>query len=295
MYRLRFLSIFSFIVGCSFCSLRAELPEPLLSRVILIDSSQPPTIEYICLQSRAFPPINLTGLKEENSLQDVVHISFEDNQSNLNNSYILSNVHYSKISSWILASHSPQVDFHPLRNEFFSEISDDLSEFLIIKQAEFSRQLAETSRLWEENNYSSQNNYLSLKSKEKKNAKTATNSSSSGEFGKFALYLFVGGGVCAIYSVLAPTGSSGAQGGPGKIVKARRKRWLKKIYQLGWIDQKRYQFLLKRLDNLPQWLGGIISKAQSSDMEDSRVDLSSRKSGESVVRTKDKSSDNTSL
>ena len=93
---------------------------------------------------------------------------------------------------------------------------------------------------------------------------------------------------------MAPAG--GSKKGDGKAEKielARRKRWLEKIRQKGCIDRTTYHFLLKKTDDLPAWLGGIKPPDQSTGTETS-VDLSKRKSGESVVITKDTSEDKTS-
>ena len=110
-------------------------------------------------------------------------------------------------------------------------------------------------------------------------------------------YLLIGGGICIIYSVLAPNGASKQTSSNEKIELARRKRWLEKVFERGWIDRPTYLFLLKKIETLPEWLGGIkpLKQTESEDYSsDTSVDLSKRKSGESVVKTKDTSLDNTS-
>jgi len=59
------------------------------------------------------------------------------------------------------------------------------------------------------------------------------------------------------------------------------------------MDRKKYLFLLKILEELPRWLGGPPDQSDTDEV-DSSVDLSKRKSGDSVVKTKETSSDNTS-
>jgi hypothetical protein len=118
-------------------------------------------------------------------------------------------------------------------------------------------------------------------------------------FTKFALYLIIGGGICIIYSVLSPSGGSKQIIHPTKKIElARRKRWLEKVFERGWIDRPTYHFLLKKIETLPEWLGGIKTLKQSNDKDYYpqilSVDLSKRKSGDSVVSTKETSSDKTS-
>jgi hypothetical protein len=115
-------------------------------------------------------------------------------------------------------------------------------------------------------------------------------------FTKFALYLIIGAGICVIYSVLSPSGVSKKTPSKTKIELARRKRWLEKVFERGWIDRPTYHFLLKKIETLPEWLGGIkpLKQTEEDYSSDTSVDLSKRKSGESVVKTKDTSLDNTS-
>lgn len=278
---------------CSHVMTAKDLPELIADRIIVINTAQAPTLEYIALSQN--PYSHDPNISEDKSMEDVFRISLDQNESSTHPKMYLSTRSNIQLFTWILENQAPQVDFHPLRNDFFSNISSDVSQFASFKQAQFSRQLAKMSRLWEENNYSMVGNVQKAFNTAKVPLPTVDTPKN---FGDYALYLIVGGSICAIYSVMAPSGSAKQGKGVGKIVKARRKRWLKKIYDLGWIDQTRYLFLLKKLETLPNWLGGIQLPDQSlsGDLaEETSVDLSKRKRGESVVSTKDTSSDNTSL
>ena len=95
---------------------------------------------------------------------------------------------------------------------------------------------------------------------------------------KFALYLLLTGGVFTIYSVMAPSGGSTDDNSKAKKIElARRKKWLENIRQKGWIDRTTYHFLLKKIDDLPAWLGGINPPDQSAETaegNETSVDLS---------------------
>jgi len=79
---------------------------------------------------------------------------------------------------------------------------------------------------------------------------------------------------------------------------ARRKRWLRKLLSSGKVDAKTYDFLLRQIDDLPRWIRAkefahldLPTAGADPELE---VALRRRKSGESVVKTKETSLERTS-
>ena len=104
-----------------------------------------------------------------------------------------------------------------------------------------------------------------------------------------ATYLLIGGVVCVFLNKYAKTTTESFSSDRKKIILARRKRWLKKIYALGLIEQSTYRKLLKRLEFLPSLVEalGLRDQSKSSSAKGMEKDLNSAKSGESVVKTND--------
>ena len=308
----------------------SEIPDVLKESVLLLEDETKPNLEFICLSNN----INSTAYKytylEQSPLEYVIRLNFDFNQSYNSMDYLLSSVKASELNFWllkqpllkneVLQKDTEHGDLFPdpekynfFKTSFLLDHPSDRIEafnygpgFLVgigRQMIDFSidQELKElTIFSHSEKLLLERNNSRKQKFNDPHEELTKVNRKKDNEegFAKFALYLIIAGGAFLIYSVLIPAGSMGKKSTIEKAEEARRKRFLKKLYEKGWIDKERYHFLLKRLENLPEWLGGIKLPNQSDEASidlENPVDLSRRKRGESVVKTKDTSSDNTSL
>jgi hypothetical protein len=265
------------------------IPDSLKNRLIVIDPLASPTLEYYCLQESFFYESLLNSNLVGQPMEFIARISLDSSASIKRSPLKLSTISSSSISDWLLGNYFDSIEINLARSSFLLEESEKIEQFLEKDREKELLELAIITKELRDRNFteqitvSSPNKKLEVKSKKEEEG-----------FGKFALYMLIAGGVISIYTVMAPSGGS-TQGNAKaeKIELARRKRWLEKIRQKGWIDRTTYHFLLKKIDDLPAWLGGIKPLDQSTETETS-VDLSKRKSGESVVITKDTSEDKTS-
>ena len=264
--------------------------------IILFDPTSLPTLEYICLKKSS----------EENASFELNPTTYQVDQiarsdwvaSNLTGeeAYQLSTINNSLLSEWLLGEYFDQIEVQWRNQPFLFNKSELFAAFLEKKHQEKLQEIAAINERFKDKNFSySSSNSISKDPKLSKKKPFAKET----EVGvsKYAFYLFIGGGICAIYSVLAPSGATGTKPSTSKVELARRKRWLERVFEKGWIDRPTYHFLLKKIETLPKWLGGIKPKNQSENTDyssDISVDLSKRKSGESVVKTKDTSLDKTS-
>jgi hypothetical protein len=265
------------------------IPDSLKNRLIVIDPLASPTLEYYCLQESFFYESLLNSNLVGQPMEFIARISLDSSASIKRSPLKLSTISSSSISDWLLGNYFDSIEINLARSSFLLEESEKIEQFLEKDREKELLELAIITKELRDRNFteqitvSSPNKKFEVKSKKEEKG-----------FGKFALYMLIAGGVISIYAVMAPSGGS-TQGNAKaeKIELARRKRWLEKIRQKGWIDRTTYHFLLKKIDDLPAWLGGIKPPDQSTGTETS-VDLSKRKSGESVVITKDTSEDKTS-
>ncbi len=102
-----------------------------------------------------------------------------------------------------------------------------------------------------------------------------------------ATYLLIGGIICLLLQKLSKTTPESFSSDRKKIILARRKRWLKRIYSLGLIEKSTYQEMLRRLEDLPSLVEalGLRDQSKSSSAKEMEKDLKRAKSGESVVKT----------
>ena len=265
--------------------------------VLLFDPTSLPTLEYICLKK---PSEGNASIELNPTTYQVDQIARSDWVApNLTgeDAYQLSTISSSLISEWLLGEYINQIDLQWINQPFLLDKSTLFATFLEKEKQAEMKALAELNQQFEDRNLTYSSSQYDL-GKDPKLEKTKANSKNPEEgFSKYALYLIIGGGICVIYSVLAPSGGSNKSPSKKKIELARRKRWLEKIFEKGWIDRSTYHFLLHKIETLPEWLGGIKTLKQPDDKDyssDMSVDLSKRKSGDSVVSTKETSSDKTS-
>ena len=286
--------IFSFYLLTQFGSFLAAMGNAYekdfwTHKLILINPDKSPTLQFVCLENNPFRTIDRHQKNIPNSFESIIDINLDLNSSsNIENIY-LSRVSSESINQWLVRKYIKNIDLNLTIKPFLSEESTRIAKFLKNQTEIKLEELALLNQQLAELNTTAPVRLVKPRDILKKNGKPSTE---EGGFTKFALYLIIGGGICLIYSVLAPSGTSSANGDKtGKIELARRKRWLVKVLEKGWIDRSTYQFLLKRIETLPEWLGGL--KPPPDQSEDS-VALSNRKRGESVVKTKDTSEDKTS-
>mgnify|MGYP000999464300 FL=1 len=265
------------------------VPDSLKNRLIVIDPLASPTLEYYCLQESFFYESLLNPNPVGHPMEFIARISLDSSASINRPPLRLSTISSSSISDWMLGNYFDSIEISRARSSFLFEESEKIEQFFEKDREKGLLQLAIITKEIRDRNFTAQMTSSTLN----KNVEVKSKQEEEG-FGKFALYMLIAGGVFSIYAVMAPSGGS-TQGNDKteKIELARRKRWLEKIRQKGWIDRTTYHFLLKKIDDLPTWLGGIKPPDQSTGTETS-VDLSKRKSGESVVITKDTSEDKTS-
>jgi hypothetical protein len=265
------------------------IPDSLGNRLLVIDPLTSPTLKYYCLQESFFAESLLHANSDDNPMDFIARITLESN-STINRSPLkLSTISSTSISDWMLGNYFDSIEVSRARSSFLLEESERIEQFFEENREKGLLQLAIITKEIRDRNFTEQ-----LTSSTPSKKIQVVSKQEEGGMEKFALYLLLTGGVFTIYSVMAPSGGSTDDNSKAKKIElARRKKWLENIKQKGWIDRTTYHFLLKKIEDLPAWLGGIKPPNQSTGTETS-VDLSKRKSGESVVRTKDTSEDKTS-
>ena len=259
------------------------------NRLLVIDPLTSPTLKYYCLQESFFPESILHANSADNPMDFIARITLEPSSSINRSTLKLSTISNSSISDWMLGNYFDSIEISRARSSFLLEESERIEQFFEENREKGLLQLAIITKEIRDRNFTEQ-----LTSSTPSKKIQVVSKEEEGGIEKFAIYLLLAGGVFTIYSVMAPSGgSTDGNSKAKKIELARRKKWLEKIRQKGWIDRTTYHFLLKKIEDLPAWLGGIKPPNQSTGTETS-VDLSKRKSGESVVRTKDTSEDKTS-
>lgn len=295
MYPILFVFISLFIWANLAWSENKFLAESFLGeRIILLDFNEVPTLQYICLKEGEidFPFVTASNFSP---IELISTIQWEDNKKQQNKSSYLSTINTLLISDWLIGQNIRQIDLRVDLRPFLFEESYRIQSFLKKQNNLQITQLLSLNKELADRNTSTTYPISSVKPEINKN--TINPKNSQGDFAQYALYLILGGGVFIIYSVLAPTASSNnSKKKAGKIELARRKRWIIKIFEKGWIDRPTYLFLLKKIESLPEWLGGIKPMNQSvetADPSENSVAFNNRKSGESVVKTKETSFDKT--
>ena len=295
MYRLILFIVIHLTLRTSGYSENNQVTETFLGeKVIILNPDLPPTIEYICLKNNR-SDIDFNYFLEKNlQVEQITDLGWEKNHTYVGNSLYLSTISSSSISDWLLGKYLENIDTELPLESFLFEESFKIEAFLKRKRVHELKELYAINENLADRNLTA---YFAPKTGapdlKKKNPFTQIPEDG---LTKSLFYIILGGGICIIYSVLAPSGTS--QKGDSKTEKikiARRKRWLTKIFEKGWIDRPTYQFLLQKIENLPEWLGGIKPTNQSTDGvlidDETSVDFRRRKRGESVVRTKDTSED----
>jgi hypothetical protein len=295
------LFVFFLWVCIAKCTLHSEKNQTTESFcdtwLLLLDPTSLPTLEYICLKKTSEGNASFELNPTTYQVDQIVDSDWEKTGPTIENAYQLSTIRSSLISEWLLGEYFDQIDLQWINQPFLKDKSAIFAAFLEKERQAEMIELALLNQQFEDRNLTySSSQYAPIKDPKLEKKKPFTEDTEEG-FTQFALYLIIGGGICVIYSVLSPSGGSKKTPSKKKIELARRKRWLEKVFERGWIDRPTYHFLLKKIETLPEWLGGIKPLKQTEEEDyssDTSVDLSKRKSGESVVKTKDTSLDNTS-
>ena len=249
-------------------------PEFWEKKILLFDPVNSPTLEFICLKKSRYHGRMETVTSSDDPFAEIIDIELDKNFSSTQKSY-LSNIRSDIINQWLVKYHLENIDLQLSLRPFLKEQSYKIEKFLEKQQqVEFEKIVAINTSI-EEQNLSSP---IQLSKTEKSLNKKKSPNEQDGEFTKFALYLLIGGGVCLIYAVLAPTvGKSLQERKKEKIELARRKRLLERMLQNDWIDQKTYEFLLTKIKVLPDYLKSsknLKIHPQSLDLLDEEVDSS---------------------
>jgi len=295
------LFLFLFWVCIAKCALHSEKNQSTESFcdnwLLLLDPTSLPTLEYICLKKNSEAKASIELIPTTYQVDQIARTDLAEPKLTGEGAYSLSTIRSSLISEWLLGEYFAQIDLQWINQPFLNDKSAIFAVFLEKERQAKINELALLNQQFEDRNLSySLSPYAPPKDPNIEKKKPITEVTEEG-YTKFALYLIIGAGICVIYSVLSPSGTSYKTPSKKKIELARRKRWLEKIFERGWIDRPTYHFLLKKIETLPEWLGGIKPLNQNKDKDyssETSVDLSKRKSGESVVKTKDTSLDNTS-
>ena len=265
--------------------------------LLLLDPTTLPTLEYICLKKTSEGNASIELIPTTYQVDQIARSGWLETNLTGEDAYQLSTIGSSLISEWLLGEYFDQIDLQWINQPFLKDKSAIFAAFLEKeRQAEMNKLALLNLQFKDRNLTYSSSPYAPTQDPNIEKKKAIREDPEEG-FTKFTLYLIIGGGIYIIYSVLAPSGASKQTSSNEKIELARRKRWLEKVFERGWIDRPTYHFLLKKIETLPEWLGGIKPLRQTEKenySSDTSVDLSKRKSGESVVKTKDTSLDNTS-
>jgi hypothetical protein len=286
------------IAKCTLHSEKNQTTESFFDTwLLLLDPTSLPTLEYICLKKTSERNASIELIPTTYQVDRIVDSAWEEPGHKIKNTYQLSTIRSSLISEWLLGEYFDHIDLQWINQPFLKDKSAIFAAFLEKERQAEMIELASLNQQFEDRNLTySSSPYAPTKDPNIEKKKTITEDTDEG-YTQFALYLIIGAGICVIYSVLSPSGASKKTPSKKKIELARRKRWLEKVFERGWIDRPTYHFLLKKIETLPEWLGGIKPLKQTEEEDyssDTSVDLSKRKSGESVVKTKDTSLDNTS-
>jgi hypothetical protein len=261
--------------------------------LLVIDPTKSPTLKYYCLKESFFIDSLFYTEPTDQPMDFIAKISLDSHSSFESSNLFPSTISSLSISDWLIGQYLDSIEFNIPLSTFLMGQSDKILQFHETDKEKRYHQLVLITQELRDRNHTEHTTISAP------NKKLEVNSKKDEEgLGKFALYIIIAGGICSIYSVMAPSGTA-KQGNTKaeKIEMARRKKWLEQIRQKGWIDRTTYHFLLKKIDDLPAWLGRINPPDQSAETaegNETSVDLSKRKSGESVVKTKDTSEDNTS-
>ena len=264
-------------------------------KLLLFDTAKTPTLEIVCLVKNPLGQNFKRYQINSTIIDEIVDLNWDVTESNYSNKHYLSTIQSDSINQWLVRQYLGEIEVNLPLDPFLLEKSIEISKFLKKQKEVELEELAQINQEFKDKNLTKA---FKLSETDNKLINPKNVSDKESNFTKFALYLMLGGGVFAIYSVITPSGT--AKRSINKISKielARRKRWLKRIFDKGWIDRPAYHFLLKKIESLPEWLGGIkppIQSAETFEEDENSVALSSRKSGESVVKTNDTSCDKTS-
>lgn len=267
--------------------------KPFEDSVLLWNPLEKPKIKYVCLLDDS-----ISGTQDP-KIWPVYSLAFmrSSTSGKILSSESMEGPYYGRISSLTTEDLIPYLNLEKIEQNLPSQSfwESHYEEYLSQRQTlTIKENLALVQLAYLENNDSSEGNYSKIPytplGSLTQTTKKATNPTS------IATYLLIGGFVCLFLNKFAKSSPEGFGSDKRKIILARRKRWLRGIYNLGLIEKSTFQKLLKRLEVLPSLIEALGLKNQSK-VSLSKViekDLKRANSGESVVRTNEMSEVKTS-
>jgi hypothetical protein len=268
---LSFLFLLTSLVGSEF-----KEDNKLTNKLIYIDQQVDPQLFYLCFKKRGEPPHYFYYLDSQNEVLAVAEL----NNYEIQPQYEISTVFCNSIDLYILQEELNRIG-----------LSHDSFSFLADKQDIINQFVADFDFREQEILLSSH-----LKTQEAISVHSNTKVQKPKEFDS-SIWFMIGGAL--LLTLL------GYMQGPRFLSKGRqtqvrsiRKKWVNTLWEKGIIDANKKGRLLSQLDSLPNLISS--GKLSHLDLSISGADpelekaLRRRKSGESVVKTKETSLDNTS-
>ena len=268
---LSFLFLLTALLGYEF-----KEDNKLASKLICIDQGTTPKLFYLSFIEVGNLPRGYVYLDAENEIHSVL-----SSEQDVKNEYRISSIFCSSVDQFLLENEFDQVRLSLGSYSFLEDKNDEINRFV----HDFDLLEEEKLLSFVKTHKSSKPTPESSKRNEKPVSIDST------------LFLILLGVVLLVIFSIYKTPSIIAKSKSSRIL-AIRKKWIKSLYSTGKINQSLMTKLLKRIDHLPE----IIRSSAFSHLDlplsgaDPELEktLRRRKSGESVVNTKETSLDKTS-
>jgi hypothetical protein len=248
----------------------------LTNKLIYIDQDTTPKLFYLSFIEVGNLPRGYAYIDAENEIHSVV-----SSEQDVKKKYRISSIFCSSVDQFLLENEFDQVRLSLGSYSFLEDKNDEINRFVDDFELLEEKSLLSFEKI--------QSSSKSPPESSKRNEKPASFD--------LSLTLILLGVVLLVLFSIYKTPSIIAKSKSSRIL-AIRKKWIKSLYSTGKINQSLMTKLLKRIDYLPEI---ITSSALSHlDLPFSGADpelekaLRRRKSGESVVNTKETSLDKTS-
>lgn len=268
---LSFLFLLTALLGYEF-----KEDNKLASKLICIDQDTTPKLFYLSFIEVGNLPRGYFYLDAENEIHSVL-----SSEQDVKNEYRISSIFCSSVDQFLLENEFDQVRLSLGSYSFLEDKNDEINRFV----HDFDLLEEEKLLSFEKTHKSSKPTPESSKRNEKPVSIDST------------LFLILLGVVLLVIFSIYKTPSIIAKSKSSRIL-AIRKKWIKSLYSTGKINQSLMTKLLKRIDHLPEFirssaLSHLDLPLSGADPELEKA-LRRRKSGESVVKTKETSLDKTS-
>ena len=257
---------------------------PFQYSILLLSPTDKPTLHYVCLLNDS----NRTNQNHNDwipySFESIRHFGF----GNISSSESTEEVYGGRIGSLTTENLINYLNLEKIEQNLTSKSfwETHYEEYLNQRKTlTIKENLALVQLTYTEGNETPEGNYSKIPYTPSASlTKTPPKASKSSNI---ATYLLIGGIICLLLQKLSKTTPESFSSDRKKIILARRKRWLKRIYSLGLIEKSTYQKMLRRLEDLPSLVEalGLRDQSKSSSAKEMEKDLKRAKSGESVVKT----------